>query len=94
MTREEIQKNIVEFLKARNAKKIGLFGSFARNEETEKSDIDVLVSFREGVNFFDLVGMELDLSDLVGKKIDLVEEEGINKRLKPSVERDLQILYQ
>lgn len=94
MTREEIQKNIVEFLKARNAKKIGLFGSFARNEETEKSDIDVLVSFREGVNFFDLVGIELDLSDLVGKKIDLVEEEGINKRLKPSVERDLQILYQ
>lgn len=94
MTREEIQNKIVAFLKERNAKKIGVFGSFARREDVAESDIDVLVSFRDGVSLFDLVGMELDLSDLVGKKIDLVEEEGVDRRLKPYVERDLKILYQ
>lgn len=93
MTREEIQKNIVDFLKNHNATKIGIFGSFARREDTEKSDIDVLVSFKGDISFLDLVGLELDLSDILGKKVDLVIEDGIYPTLKPYVERDLQILY-
>lgn len=93
MSREEIQRSIVDFLKEHNAKKVGIFGSFARGEDTAESDIDILVSFKDDISFLDLVGLELDLSDILGKKVELVMEDGVNPMLKRFIESDLEILY-
>ena len=61
--------------------KIGYFGSFSRNEQTNDSDIDILVSFRKpiGWEFFDLLEF---LENELKLKVDLVSEKALKKQLK------------
>ena len=90
----EQQKNIIiETLKPFNPSFIGLFGSYARNEETEKSDIDILYEFDGNYSLFDLMDMKENLSNVLNKKIDLVSRKFLNKHFKPHIEKDVKILY-
>jgi predicted nucleotidyltransferase len=69
-----------ERLKAEfHVESIGVFGSYARGEQTEGSDIDILVEFDEVVGMFQLLDLEEHLSNLLGIKVDLVTR----KALKP-----------
>ena len=62
----EAQKNtIIEVLQPYNPKMIGIFGSFARNENKHDSDLDILVEFRDTVNLLDIIGAEIKLSELL-----------------------------
>lgn len=63
---------------------IGVFGSYARDEQTENSDIDILVSFAENaqVGLLKFCGMQIFLSELFQKKVDLVSKRGIKPALK------------
>ena len=66
--------------------KIGIFGSFVRGEERLESDVDVLVSFRKGEETFDnYMDCKFFLEDLFGRKVDLVMNGAIKKRLKPYI---------
>ena len=64
-----------------NVSQIGIFGSYIRGEQREKSDVDILVEFEEAakLSLLDVIGLEIELSDLLGVKVDLVEK----KSLKP-----------
>lgn len=68
-------------------KSIALFGSYARDEQTPESDIDVLVEFSEpvGFEFIDLID---DLEELLNHKIDLVSKKGIKSHYLPYIEED------
>ena len=66
-------------------KGIGVFGSVARTENTEKSDIDVLVEFAKPIGFFKFIEHENYLSDILGKKVDLVTK----KALKPAIREEI-----
>jgi hypothetical protein len=68
---------------------IGLFGSAARDELRDDSDVDVLVSFRGRATFDGYMGLKSYLEDLIGRKVDLVTESGLKPRAKSRVERDL-----
>ncbi|MFM2226228.1 MAG: hypothetical protein RJA07_2430 [Bacteroidota bacterium] len=72
---------------------IGLFGSYSRNEETSKSDIDLLVDFSSQINLFDIIGIEQKLTDELKIKIDLVSKNALHTSIKPYVENDLKIIY-
>jgi len=66
--------------------KIGIFGSFIRGEERPESDVDVLVTFRTGEETFDnYMDCKFYLEDLFGRKVDLVMNGAIKKRLKPYI---------
>ena len=71
-------------------KRIGIFGSVARGEETSASDIDILVEFARGratfQNFMDLIHY---LEDLFGRKVDLVTTGGIDPYLRPYIEEEV-----
>lgn len=69
-------------------KTIALFGSYARNEQTSNSDVDVLVEFSEpvGIEFVDLV---IELENILQKPVDLVTRNGLKSKLKSFVEGDL-----
>jgi predicted nucleotidyltransferase len=69
-------------------KEIGLFGSCARREEEEASDIDVLVDFREEASLFDLVGLALFLEERLGRKVDVVPKESLRAEIRESVLRE------
>jgi len=66
-------------------KSIGLFGSYAREEQTETSDIDLLVEFEAPVGFFKFIDLEDYLSKKLGKKVDLVTPDSLKPLIKPSV---------
>jgi len=63
-------------------KRIGLFGSFARGEQKESSDIDVLVEF-EKPTFRNFMDLSFYLEDLFGRKVDLVTVKGLHPRIRP-----------
>ena len=54
------------------ARSIRVFGSVARGENRESSDVDFLVEFDKGRTLFDLIGLRLDLRDLLGAEVDIV----------------------
>jgi len=94
MSHQEIEHIILEFLKPFNLKKLGIFGSFARNEQNSKSDIDLLVKFKETPSLLQLIKIENDLSIKLGVKVDLVTDGSIkNRRIKAQIEKDLKIIY-
>ena len=68
---------------------LGLFGSAARDELREDSDVDVLVSFRGRATFDGYMGLKSYLENLIGRKVDLVTETGLKPRVRSQVERDL-----
>ena len=55
------------------AEKLWVFGSVARREERADSDVDFLVKFKDSIGFFEYCGFENELSDVVGRKVDLVQ---------------------
>jgi uncharacterized protein len=66
-------------------REIGIFGSYVRNEQHTKSDVDVLVTFTETIDLFQFIELENRLSDLLGVKVDLVMKDGIKPRLKERI---------
>lgn len=60
---------------------ISIFGSFVKDEEREDSDVDVLVEFQRPIGFFKFLELEEYLSNLIGRKVDLVSK----KALKPHI---------
>ena len=68
---------------------LGIFGSYARGEENEKSDLDILIDFETNVNLLELIGIEQEISELLGIKVDLITLRSVNASLKPYIESDL-----
>lgn len=76
-------------------KKAFLFGSYARNQQTEQSDIDILVEldYEKGADFFLFLDMQEELSELLSKKVDLVSANGLSQFVKPYIEADKRLIY-
>jgi len=72
-----------------DVKQLSLFGSAARDEMGEKSDIDVLVEFKGPATFDGYMDLKFYLEDLLGKDVDLVTASGLKPRARPHVEKDL-----
>lgn len=66
---------------------IELFGSYVRGEQTEKSDLDVLVTFREpnDIDLFKFIELRLFLKDELGIEVDLIEKDTVKPRIKARV---------
>ena len=69
-------------------KSLRLFGSVARDEASEQSDVDVVVDFDMTPSLFGFLRLKGYLRDLLGTKVDLVTETGLRERARPFVEKD------
>ncbi len=67
---------------------VGIFGSYARGEQHESSDLDLLVEYLQPISLLDLVGAELYLSDVLGVKVDLVPRRAVRKELRDHTFRE------
>ena len=92
ISQQEID-TIIDTLKPYHPKKIGIFGSYARGDNNEKSDIDVLYVFDKSIGLFSLVRIKENLEQKLNKKIDMVSEKYANPKLKPFILNDLKIIY-
>ena len=66
-------------------KSIGIFGSYARDEQVETSDIDVLVEFEGPIGFFKFIKLENYLTDKLGVKVDLVKPDALKPLIKSEI---------
>jgi len=67
------------------AMNVRLFDSVVRGEHTETSDVDFLVDMEEGRSLLDLVGLQQDLEQFLGQRIDVLTERGLNRYLKDRI---------
>ena len=91
----QMVKTIQDYFKTQPVLKAWVFGSYARGEETEDSDVDILVdldySKPVGLEF---VQMQLDMQSILEKSIDLVSSCGLSKYIKPFVDIEKKLLYE
>lgn len=93
VTIEEIKKKVVPIFQQFGVEYAELFGSVARGEDRNDSDIDMLVSIKKPIGVYKFVGLKQELEDTFGRKVDLVSKNAINKHIKPFVEKDLIKIY-
>jgi len=74
------------------ARNVRVFGSVARSEADEQSDIDFLVELEPGRTLFDLEGLQYDLEQLLGCWVDVVTERGLKPRIRERVLREAVLL--
>ncbi|MBO5616018.1 MAG: nucleotidyltransferase domain-containing protein [Prevotella sp.] len=95
MSTEAMTKKIAEYFKTQPVLKAWLFGSFSRGEEHADSDVDILIvldhSQPVGLRFF---GMWGDLERLLGRKVDLVTEQGLEEFARESANQDRILIYE
>jgi len=73
-------------------KDIGIFGSYVREEQTETSDLDVLVEFGERVGFFKFLELEEYLQELLKVKVDLVSKKALKPRIGKNILKEVIML--
>jgi len=74
-----------EILRRNKVKSISIFGSYATGEKCEDSDIDFLVEFQKDADLLDMVGLKLDLENLLGKKVDIVTQNSISQYIRDKI---------
>ena len=94
LTKRDIN-TIKDYFKDKPVLKAFLFGSYARQEASDTSDIDILVeldySQHIGLGF---VSMKFDLEEKLGKKIDLVSSNAVSKYILPFINKDKMLIYE
>ena len=87
-----VKENKVLLTKQFKVKEIGIFGSVVRGEDKETSDVDILVEFVEPIGFFKFLELEEYLSDLIGRKVDLVSKKALKPRIGKHILREVAFL--
>lgn len=85
---------LIEICRQNDVAKIGIFGSVARGEATDQSDIDLLVYFSKRKSLLALVALERQLTIALGRKVDLLTEASISPYLRSRILSQLQVLYE
>lgn len=94
LTKQDIHKRLAEnekAIKEYGVKRIGLFGSYVRNEQKRNSDIDMLVEFEEEkITFDNYMHLKFFLEDVLGSKVDLVILDDLKPQLKPYILKEVE----
>jgi hypothetical protein len=87
-------QKLIEICRKNDVSKIGVFGSMARGEAGEASDIDLLVEFSRRKSLLALVSLERIISAALGRKVDLLTEAAISPYLRDRIKNELQVIYE
>lgn len=95
LTVQQIKDTVTDYFKDKPVKSVYLFGSYARGEAKEGSDVDILYSLKENtrMTYFGLAQYLVDLEERFSNKVDLVEEKSIYPRLRKYIEADKILLF-
>ncbi len=96
MTTQAMTQVIAEYFKTQPVLKAWLFGSFSRGEETQESDVDILVVYdrTQRIGLLKIAAMMVDLEQKLHRPVDLVEEKGLLPFARESVNRDKTLIYE
>lgn len=89
----DIKNKAIPILKEAGVSRSAIFGSYVRGDNTEKSDVDILVELPSDKSLFDVIDLKLKLEDTLGKSVDIIEYDVIKPRLKKYIlSEQIQIL--
>ena len=92
---KQLEQTVIPILKSNDVEFAGVFGSYARGEAREDSDVDIVVRFspQKSIGLFGFVGLEQTLSVELKRKVDLFTEDSVDKYIREEVSKDLKVLY-
>lgn len=88
-TLDELRTTVAAPMTRRGVVRAGVFGSFARGEATESSDVDFLVEFEDGRTLLDLAGLRLDLCEALGREVDVATPGSLHPGLRERILREV-----
>ena len=96
MTTNMIKTTVADYFKAQPVLKAWLFGSYSRGEQTNESDVDILVQYdrSQRIGLLKIAGMHIDLENLLGHKVDIVEDGTLRPWAVESVNKDKCLIYE
>ncbi|AGL01684.1 putative nucleotidyltransferase [Desulfoscipio gibsoniae DSM 7213] len=86
-----IREHMSELRDTYRVSKLGIFGSYARGEAKESSDVDILVEFSDYVDLFHFIRLQSHLTEILGRKVDLVTPDALKPIIKDIVLQE--VLY-
>ncbi len=96
VTKEElislISRGKTSLLKKYPIRKIGLFGSWVRNQQKKNSDVDTLIELSEPVSLFDFIDIQDTLENLLGRKVDLVTLNALKPEIRNRVLAEVEFI--
>ena len=90
---KKIRESIVAILTRHGAERIAIFGSYARGEAGDRSDIDILVRFARPKSLIQLVQIEDEIRKSIHMKVDLVTENAISPHIAGTIHRDEMVIF-
>ena len=96
MSTKAMTDKIAEYFKTQPVERAWLFGSYSRGEQTDESDVDILVHYTDDsdVSLFTIGGMYMDLRRITGHNVDLIEEGTLEPYAAKTVNRDKILIYE
>ena len=85
---------LIDICRQNDVSMVGVFGSMARGEARKKSDIDLLVRFSKRKSLLAVVRLERELSEALGRKVDLLTEGAISPYLRERILKETQVVYE
>ena len=82
---QERREDILRIAAQHGASHVRIFGSVARGEERQDSDVDFLVDMQETSSLFDLIGLQQDIEKVLGQRVDVLTPDGINRYLRDRI---------
>ena len=89
-----IFREVTSLLAGYGVNRIGVFGSYARGEANPESDLDIMVEFSGRKSLLDMVGIEQELSEALGIKVDLLTEKSISPYLIDGIKKEMMVIYE
>ena len=85
---------LIEICRENDVAKLGVFGSVARGEATEQSDLDLLVYFAQRKSLLAMVALERQMSAALGRKVDLLTEAALSPYLRDTIKSEMVVIYE
>jgi len=96
---DDMRQKILPVLIPYGVKRVAVFGSMVRGEDTPNSDVDILLALkppdeRPPLGLFEWIALEQKLSQILGREVDLVTENGVSPYIRPYIDSEKVILYE
>lgn len=87
-------RKLIEVCRQNDVAMLGIFGSVARGEATEQSDVDFLVRFSKSKSLLALADLAIQIESAIGRKVDLLTEAAISPYIRDRVRQDMKVIYE
>jgi hypothetical protein len=91
---DEIKTKAYPILKKAGVTRSSLFGSYVRGEQSETSDIDIIVDFPRGKGLFEFAGLQMELEEALNRKVDLLTYNSLNHLVKEQILSEQITIYE